>query len=126
VPRETDAHRIQLLISLLRDPASNVVDFSQGAERGLEALLPRRWAWSLAQKHARLKKALLDYLASGKHPNRVEYAGRADLDPGVFHEFRLVLRGVGLYIKTEIREGRTPEDATLRIVSVRALDGRAD
>jgi len=125
MPKERDEERLALLLRLLADTASNVVLFKERAFRGsgepddlgLDHLLPPEL--SREQKKQRLKTALAESVRQSP-PNRVDVPGDKDmdLDPAVFYEFRFVLAGTPVYVKTELKED-DPAEPILIVMTVK-------
>lgn len=124
MPKETDKATLDLLARLLQDTASNVVIFSKAAmscghrrDEGYPALLPADWPDEL--KRARLKDAMVEDIRLGRGPNRALERGEG-LETTVYHEFRIEVAGMGLYVKTVL--GGSADDPELKIISVKRRD----
>jgi hypothetical protein len=122
MPKETDRKRLELLLRLLRDPASNVVLFKRRAfegtsepdDIGLARLLP---GTPRDGQKAAFREALADFLDGGTQPSRIEYAYE-DGDPEMIYEFRIEFCRTRVYVKTELKDPDS-EDPTLVIKSVK-------
>ncbi len=129
MPPEHDPLILDALRRAFADPTSNAVEFKRTArtggyrdDEGLENLLPAELP--LSDKQRLLKEAIVRYVDQGITPTVVTYEGD-DVrgEPVRFHEFRLVVAGVGLYVKVYLEPDEL-NDPTARVCSVKRADPR--
>ncbi len=128
MPRELDQCRLDALRRIFASTASDVPEFAKTAvdggyrpDTGVIALVADDG--TLYDKCERLKQAVVQFLDAGNAPNRRDESGDREMqfDSAVFYEFRVVVDGVRLFVKTVFDED-DPSDPEVRVLSVKRDD----
>lgn len=118
----------KMLVRLLSDPASDVVEFTESArtgghrrDEGYQSLLPD--AVTPVGAKAAIKESMLQLVKLGGSATRSMDHGDAEMkrDWGVLFEFRVTVFDVPLFIKARLCDD-DPDDPTLRVISVKRQD----
>ncbi|RJP36426.1 MAG: hypothetical protein C4547_07325 [Phycisphaerales bacterium] len=128
MPPEHDPRILDALRRAFADPTSNAVEFTLTArdgrfrdDEGLKNLLPTDLTREAME--GSVKAAIVQALDRGLRPTVTEEPGdsRMGLDPVTFHEFRIPVEGVRLYVKVQLNLDE-PDDPTATVISVKRAD----
>jgi len=129
MPREEDPKILSALRRAFAASEPCVVSFTRTAngqghrkDEGIAPLL-RAMPVPLAGKQAALKSAMVKFIDDGGWVNRKDEDGDVEMGfpPAVYHEFRLLVASVPLYVKVTMQDAETNNPVVI-VISVKRDD----